>query len=314
MTFFKKGPISDAETGIDLLPAGQALERASSKGLCVSLLASGDGTEIIHHSLSEGSRWALVPEEGWDALESIFILSGTLKFKSGDKDISLKSGDFFSAHPVTKHSIFIAETDCQFLYVSSQPVFHHYSQLTSKLMELAVAVEEKDGYTADHCHRIRQYSMMVGEVMRMTSNELYELNFGALLHDIGKTRIPSHILGKPGKLTPVEWNIMKLHTVYGKQILVETGLPNLIRASSIVEQHHERFDGKGYPYGLSGDQICLGAHIVSVVDSYDAMTTDRVYQKSRSKEEAIEEIIRCRGTMYHPEIVDYFLRISENIR
>lgn len=106
---------------------------------------------------------------------------------------------------------------------------------------------------------------------------------------------------------------MKQHTTFGKQMLEETSLPNLSAASRVVEQHHERYDGSGYPHGLKGDEISIGAAIVAVVDSYDAMTTDRVYQKGRTKEEALAEIKRCQGTMYHPDVVDVFLSLADKI-
>ncbi|MGB8956297.1 MAG: HD domain-containing phosphohydrolase, partial [Tumebacillaceae bacterium] len=110
-----------------------------------------------------------------------------------------------------------------------------------------------------------------------------------------------------------EWEIMKAHTVYGREMLEKTGLPNLIAAGKIVEQHHERFDGSGYPHGLKGQEILIGAAIVAVVDSYDAMTTDRCYQKGRKKTEAVAEILRCRGTLYHPDVVDAFLSLQDKL-
>ena len=302
------------DTGLQLFGSGQAIEKVAMKGLEVSLLGAGEGTEIIHHRLNAGSRWAMVPEEGWSALESIFILKGRLILqRPNDNDVVLKAGDSLSASPLKDHALFIAGTDVEFLYICSQPVFHYYSQYVRDMMELAVSVEEKDGYTADHCDRIKKMSMLLGEALELSSKEMYQLNYGSFLHDVGKVTVPAAILGKPGKLTAEEWEIMKSHTVYGREMLEKTGLPNLIAAGKVVEQHHERFDGSGYPYGLKGSDILIGSAIVAVVDSYDAMTTDRCYQKGRTKDAALSEILRCRGTLYHPDVVDTFLSLEDKL-
>jgi response regulator RpfG family c-di-GMP phosphodiesterase len=301
----------DPTNGIEHRKVDEAIEKTSINGLSLSLLASGDGTEIIHHKLSVGSRWALGPEEGWKALEFVFVLSGELY--SSDRKIVVKAGESISMAPIKKAVFFLAKTDTEFLYVSSRPVFHHYSEIIKEMMELTVSVEQKDGYTADHCSRIMKYSMLVGEKINLSSNELYDLNLGSFLHDIGKTKVPINILNKPSKLTNDEWEVMKKHTIFGRQVLEKTKLPSLISASHIVEQHHERFNGNGYPYGFKGIEINIGAAIVAVVDSYDAMTTNRVYSNGRPKEDALQEIENGRGTLYHPDVVDVFLSISDQI-
>ncbi|HEX6971283.1 MAG TPA: HD domain-containing phosphohydrolase, partial [Limnochordia bacterium] len=129
---------------------------------------------------------------------------------------------------------------------------------------------------------------------------------GAFLHDLGKVGVPDHILGKPGPLTPSEWEIMKRHPVFGRAKVENTYLHEV---APIIEQHHERFDGSGYPKGLRGDDIVLEARIVAVVDSYDAMTTDRPYRKALARGEAIDELRRGRGQLYDPEIVDIFVQL-----
>lgn len=298
---------------IQVHPKGSNLESVSLKGLKISLLASGDGTEIILHKLDKGSRWAIGPEEGWEALEYVHIISGQLIWKSSRGDILIQEGDSISAYLITELAMFVAVEDTDFLYVVSRPFFHNYSNSTQEMMDLAVKIEEKDGYTSDHCERIKKLSMLVGEELNLPSYDMYILNLASFLHDIGKTRVPEEILNKPNKLTHEEFEIMKLHPTYGKQVLYEKELPDLRRVGDIIEQHHERFDGKGYPLGLKGDEISLLASIISVVDSFDAMTVDRVYQKGRPVEEALLEIERCSGTMYHPEIVSVFLRISDKI-
>jgi HD-GYP domain-containing protein (c-di-GMP phosphodiesterase class II) len=296
-----------------LLRNGESSERVFMKGIDVSLIASGDGTEMVHHNIRQGTRWALTPGEdsSWEALEIVCVLDGQLKFVSPDGEKILKRGDSICASPVRNHLIFVAETDAQFLYVTSCPVWHYYSKATKDLMDLAISIEEKDGYTSDHCHRIRDLSMLIGEAMMLSTNQLHRLNYGAFFHDIGKIKVPESILLKPSKLTNEEWVIMKHHTVYGREMLENTKIPYLVSAGIVVEQHHERQDGSGYPYGLTSKDITIEASIVAVVDSYDAMTSDRVYQKGRSKQEALEEIRRCRKTLYHADVVDIFLSLSD---
>lgn len=156
-------------------------------------------------------------------------------------------------------------------------------------------------------------SLLVADVMQLSAKELYQLNLGSFLHDIGKIKVPDHVLNKPGKLTDSEWAIMKSHPIYGKIIMEETKFPSLVEAAPIVEQHHERYDGKGYPYGLQKNEILIGASIVSVVDSYDAMTTDRVYRKALSIEEAFSEIQEGKESQFHPDVVDAFFSIEQKI-
>jgi len=297
------------EFGIIYQQNGKSMEQVSSNGLQLDLLASYDGTEVIKHTLAKGKRWLIGPEEGWDSLEFLYVISGQLDVTVRDEKIVLKPGDSFKAFPIKEDCIFIASKDSEFLYISSKPVFHHYSLLLGKMKQLAISVEEKDGYTADHCSRIMEYSMKLGEKLGMTSKELFQLNIGSFLHDIGKLSVPDELLKKPGKLTKEEWEIMKLHPIYGKSILIDTNHPILIEAAPIVEQHHERFDGSGYPYGLKKDEILLGAHIVAVVDSFDAMTSDRVYRNKFSDDYAISELKKGRGTLYHPDIVSTFLNM-----
>lgn len=298
---------------MSIVNRGQFIETVQVKKLEVSLISSGDGTEIIHHKLEADGIWGLTPQEGWDALEHFTVLSGRLRFQTDQGIQYLYPGDSYFECPIRHALIFYAEEETEFIYVSSRPVFHIYSQANKKTMDLAISIEEKDGYTADHCHRIAQMSMMVGEKMGLDPYQLVKLNLSSFFHDVGKVKVPLSILQKPGKLSNEEWEIMKLHTTYGREILEETNLPLLKLAGEIVEQHHERYDGKGYPKGLSDDRIAIEAAIISVVDSYDAMTTDRIYQKGRTKEEALEEIRRCSGTMYNPEVVKVFLSLREKL-
>jgi HD-GYP domain-containing protein (c-di-GMP phosphodiesterase class II) len=297
------------------LHINKEIETVQLKGLEVTLLAaSNDGTEIIRHRIKKDFRWGLHPEENLNALEFLQIISGKMSLTNSlsDTALTLKVGDFLYANPILDNAIFVAEEDTEFLYTSSQPVFHFYSKVIKSLSELVINVEEKDGYTAGHCKRIADLSMKIGIEMGFNYYELLILNYSSFFHDIGKVFIPDSILNKATKLDKEEWKIVKQHCSHGRKILTETNISTLKLAGKIVEQHHERYDGKGYPHGLKGDEIDIKAAIISVVDSFDAMTVDRVYQKARSIDEALGELKRCKGTMYNPLVVDTFLSIIEN--
>lgn len=173
------------------------------------------------------------------------------------------------------------------------------------LEALAAMLDAREKATGQHSVRVRDLSLILGQVIGLTPSELDDLARGTLLHDIGKIATPDAILLKPGKLTPDEWKIMKRHTQAGYDIVKSS--ERLASAAELILSHHEKFDGSGYPRGLKGKEICLGARIFSVIDAYDAMRSVRVYKDPISEEEAVDEVIRCCGTHFDPDIVQAFL-------
>ena len=159
---------------------------------------------------------------------------------------------------------------------------------------LAAALDARDPYTAGHSERVSTLAVEIGRVMALDDEDLGVLRLGALLHDIGKIGVPDDILGKPSTLTASEFELIRAHPVIGARIL--RSIPFLAPHLPIVELHHERPDGQGYPYGLVGDAIPLAARIVHVADAYDAMTSARAYRPGRPPHEAIAELHRCSGT------------------
>ncbi len=171
---------------------------------------------------------------------------------------------------------------------------------------LANAIEEKDRYTGGHCERVMEYSMKIAEVLGLGEEEKNDLKFGSILHDIGKIGIPEAILHKDDKLTPQEYNIIKTHPEIGYRIL--KNLDFLSYSKSIVYEHHERIDGKGYPRGLKGEEIHLLARIVCVADAFDAMTSNRPYKNVMTTEMAVKELLANAGTQFDSDIVDAFIK------
>lgn len=170
---------------------------------------------------------------------------------------------------------------------------------------LATAIDAKDQTTHCHVRRVQIYAAGMGEVFNLSETEIAALKAGALLHDIGKLAVPPHILNKPGRLTPAEFDKMKIHTVVGAQILSRVDFPYPV--IPIIRHHHEQWDGLGYPDGLRGEQIPITARIISVVDCFDSVREDRPFRRGMTREEAVALLLRGSGNHFDPEIVKFFL-------
>lgn len=177
------------------------------------------------------------------------------------------------------------------------------------LRALALSLDAREKETGAHSERVRAYALHLAQKMGMTGKELPALGNAALLHDLGKIGVSDNILLKPGKLTAEEWVEMKRHAQIGHDIIA--GVPFLRPAAQIILAHHEKFDGSGYPQGLKGGQIPLGARIFTIVDTLDAMTSDRPYRRALTFCAVVEELQRCRGSQFDPEVVDAFLKIAK---
>jgi putative nucleotidyltransferase with HDIG domain len=183
-----------------------------------------------------------------------------------------------------------------------------YLNYRATLRALAAALEARDVETIGHSERVVSYCIRLGKRIGLIDRELITLENGALLHDIGKIGVPDGILLKRGALTEDEWSHMRRHVEFGAQIL--RGIDFLEGARQIVAQHHERYDGSGYPAGKEGEQICLGARIFAVADAVDAMTSDRPYRAACSFDDAVDELIRCAGAHFDPFVVQAFTEVS----
>jgi putative two-component system response regulator len=184
----------------------------------------------------------------------------------------------------------------------------HMAQLQqsyeTSLTVLANAIEVRDQYTRGHVERVTAYSMVLAEQLGWQENQMEQLRFGAILHDIGKVHISEEILRKKEPLNNEEWAEIKKHPSTGAEMIKD--IPYLIPAVPVVRFHHERWDGKGYPHGLRREEIPMVARIVSVADGFDAMTTSRPYHPALSSEEAYHEIMAKSGTQFDPAVVAAF--------
>jgi len=179
----------------------------------------------------------------------------------------------------------------------------------SIVSSLERALLERDYETEEHVTRMKRYSLILGKELKLSENQLDELNLLATLHDIGKISIPDNIIFKPGKLNEMEWKIVKKHPEIGHRIAKTT--PELSTIADGILTHHEWWDGNGYPRGLKECEVSIISRIVSIVDAYDAMTSDRPYRKALSKETAIKELKRCSGTQFDPDLVNNFILLLQ---
>lgn len=178
---------------------------------------------------------------------------------------------------------------------------HERNAIIGAITSLVSALEARDPHTRNHSARVAQLAVRIGNSMGLSRSELYELHLGGILHDIGKIGIPDAILFKPGGLTQAEYETMKTHPVLGARIL--SGIPGLAAVAEIVLCHHEMVDGRGYPRGLAGDAIPLGARIVSACDTYLSMAEDRPYRQGRSLDRVMKEIRRVSGRQLDLRVV-----------
>ena len=179
---------------------------------------------------------------------------------------------------------------------------NHYLNAINSMIN---AIEVSDVYTVGHSERVTAISLILGQLMKFSSEELRYLRIGAMLHDLGKVGGINALITKPQRLNGNEYEMVKQHPLYGAKIVEPLGLPQTV--SDVILQHHERPDGKGYPNGIVKDQISIYAKIVSIADSYDAMTSQRAYRNNLPPSEALEEIRSKSGTQFDPEITELFV-------
>lgn len=206
------------------------------------------------------------------------------------------------------------------IFVGAEVIYLAWSRLIAKTREteelsrihfataeaLATAIDAKDQTTHCHVRRVQIYAAGMGEVLSLSRNEIAALKAGALLHDIGKLAVPAHIINKPGRLTPAEFDKMKIHTTVGAQILSRVNFPYPV--TPIVRHHHEQWDGLGYPDGLKEQQIPITARIISVVDCFDSVREDRPFRRGMTRDEAIAFLLRGSGTHFDPNVVELFIK------
>ena len=179
------------------------------------------------------------------------------------------------------------------------------NQVLTMACTLVSLVDLRDSYTGGHSTRVADYSRRMALELQLSDRDTETVIMAASLHDIGKIGVPEAVLRKPGKLTEEEFEAIKKHPEFGWMVL--RGVEGFEEISLLLLHHHERLDGRGYPGGLRGEEIPFGARIITVADSFDAMTTNRPYRKAGSTEAAAKELLRCAGTQFDPVVVEAFM-------
>jgi len=276
------------------------------------------GLEMIPHVKAHSPETVVVMISGMQTVESAI---GALRL--GAFDYLMKPFDLRQVEAVVKRALEHHE-----LVVAKQRYENHLEELVeqrtaeldralnslegayrSTLKALTAALETRDSETHGHSERVVSYSLRLGREYGLNSEQMKALEFGSLLHDIGKIGVPDSILRKPAKLTEEEWVRMREHPLHGQQIL--RGIEFLQGAARVVAQHHEQWNGTGYPSGLRGEEIDINARIFSVADAFDAITSDRVYRRGKSYEAAAQELDDWAGRQFDPKIVEAFHRVPK---
>lgn len=288
--------------GLDILKDGY-LEKVNNESTTLSLLGRGGGMEMMKQTVLKDRIIILFPSEEKNVQEFYYILQGKMEAEINGDKVIFGPNDFLSAKNLEDAVHFVAKTDVTFLSVSNVPIFHFLSNEINELRKVGEAVEQKDRYTFQHSSRVADYATKTALKMKLNKEQMENIYLASILHDIGKINIPEEVLKKPSKLTKEEFDLIKKHPGDGAAMLRETAYAEL---ADIVEQHHERLDGRGYPFGLKGEEILIEARIIGVVDTFDAMTEDRAYRKAFTPQYAMDELKSLAGIQYDAEVVKAF--------
>ena len=255
----------------------------------LTLLAKRRDVEIMEQTLLASATVWITPAEDRDTLEFFYVLSGSLALCLGnDQEVTLESGHSFYVEGLSDDLHIKMLQTTKLLYITNRPVFDYVFGYQGDLGEMVKAIDEKDHYTLQHCYNVKDYSVLLMRKLDNNESKIYELATAALFHDVGKCFIPDEILLKPEKLTAGEFRRVMKHPLDSARLLEQKFTK---RIADIAKSHHERLDGSGYPYGLSGTEISMEGRIIAVADAFDAMTTQRTYNQKKSYVEAAQELL-----------------------
>jgi diguanylate cyclase (GGDEF)-like protein len=255
-----------------------------------------------------GDEFCVVAPVGATQAETIAALAGAALSETGD---SFAIGCSYGIAQVPTEAASVVDA----LQLADQRMYEHKAGRSSASRQstdvLLQVLSERSTDLHEHLSDVARLTMLTAERLGLPDHEVTRIELAAELHDVGKTAIPDTILNKPGKLDAEEWGFMRGHTLVGERIV--RAAPSLSHTADLVRSCHERFDGAGYPDGLAGAAVPLGASIIAVCDAYDAMVTDRPYRSARSSAEAVAEIRRCAGTQFDPVVAEAFCALAEEL-
>lgn len=290
--------------GFKVIPNGVYLERddAIIKSNRASLMFHSESVEMIHYQMPASLHGTFNSLENPGDIEIYYVLEGraTLYTEFGE-EYSVNPGDTFCLAYGNPLITFIVEEDIKFILYCNFHVYSREEENTSRIVEVLKELQQRDGDTFEHCERVKDLVLEIARIMKYPVDDIQMLTLAARFHDVGKCRIPLEIVIKPDKLDEEEYALMKKHSEYSADIIRPLFGD---RIADIALWHHERPDGKGYPKGITLNEIPLEARMISVADAYDAMITVRPYNAGKTKEEAIAELQRCAGTQFDKVCVE----------
>lgn len=253
----------------------------------LSLLASCSDLEVMTQMIYPDSVVWITPASDKTTIEFFYVLSGSIILMPDSDSIELQQGDSFYADGLLDDVLIKVNEPSKLLYITNKPLFDEVLSFQGDLESLMRRVDEKDNYTYQHSRNVMDYSLLL--FRKLCPNEPYhDITTAALFHDVGKCLVPDDILKKPGKLTDSEFRQMMKHPVNSGRLLINQFGEKI---AEVARSHHERMDGSGYPFGLSGEEIPFESRIIAVADSFDAMTSRRIYRDYvKSFEEAADEL------------------------
>lgn len=266
----------------------------------LGLLASLGSVDIMVQEVNTDRTFWIEPSEDSELSELFYILEGSIIVNLPEGKQTFSQGDMFYVSSLEGTLSLTAPEYSRLLYITTKPEFQYLSSYINDLNALLNQLEAKDRYTHNHGRRVQTMATKISELMDMNQKRIDRLVIAAMFHDVGKCFIPDEVLNKPGSLTPSEFKYIYKHPLDSAMLL--SGKFDE-ETSDIASQHHENMDGTGYPNGLSGRLIRVEARIISVADTYDAITTDRSYHKARSPKEAYEIIRSLAGTRFDRRVV-----------
>jgi len=266
-----------------------------------------ESLEIVLMQYSKGTGFFIESTRSGKAFESYLILAGCCQLSG--TDTILHTGDLLIISELDEflHVRMLEDTEI-LIHAAGTKVFAPTSSNVSSVNAILDRIQSKDAYTREHCGRVFDLVSKMAARLRFSGNRLFNLTFATRYHDLGKIHIEDELLNKPDKLTTEEYSRMKEHVLLGKEMILHDFNEEIFR---IIVQHHERMNGSGYPYGLSGDEISEDGRLIAICDSYDAMVTDRVYKRGKTPEEALQELRDLSGTLFDSRLVEAFIAMMQ---
>lgn len=275
--------------GLTVSKLNSASLNAGVEDIKLSLLAKRDNIEIMRQTMDADSTVWVEPADDKSVMEFFFIHSGDVEIITDEGPVNLGAGDFFFAEGIEKSVVIKVNEKTELIYVTNAPMFDTVFGFQKDLQKLVEQINEKDNYTLEHCRRVMRYATKLYEQFPGESADftMDDIVVTALFHDVGKCFLPVELLQKRGKLTMDEARLVYKHPRESARLLK----PHFgERIANIAMSHHERLDGSGYPMNLEGDDICFPARIIAVADAFDAMTSERGYNKVMTFQDAAAEL------------------------